>query len=396
MRRLTPIWAMVALALLVPAIAAAQGSTRVEGQVMDPQGNPWPDVTIEIKSVDSGQTLTVKTDKEGRYSQLLPRGGVYTTVLLNEKANLNFTEKHNVNAGQVNTITFNFKELIEQAAQAKAANAEEQKKAAEQAAAFSNMKGHFDAGIAAINDSNQVRQQLATAPADQKSALQDKLKADGQTAVTEFQQAEQGATDPKNHALIWANLGQAYDTAGDPTNAANSYQKAIDLQPQPTYYVSLSTALAKAGTAQNDPAVTSQKVADAGAACDKAAALDPMTASPCWKNIGIVLNNKGDLKDAILPFQKAAQANPKDAQTWFLLGGAYTGTIDTRQEGDKVVYIVPPGTTEAYQKCIDADPNGPYAPQAKLALDGIAQLSGGVQTQLGSDSASKKKAPPKK
>ena len=43
-----------------------------------------------------------------------------------------------------------------------------------------------------MNDSNQIRQQLASAPADQKSAIQDKFKADGQTAVTEFQQAEQG------------------------------------------------------------------------------------------------------------------------------------------------------------------------------------------------------------
>ena len=99
---------------------------------------------------------------------------------------------------------------------------------------------------------------MASAPADQKSALQDKLKADAQTAVTEFQQAEQGtsAKDVKNHALILANLGQAYDTAGNFSDAATSYQKAIDLQPQPTYYVSLSTALAKAGAAQNDPAVT--------------------------------------------------------------------------------------------------------------------------------------------
>ena len=69
-----------------------------------------------------------------------------------------------------------------------------------------------------------------------------------------------------------------------------------------------------------------------------------------------------------------------------------TGTIDTKQEGDKVVYIIPSGTSEAYQKCIDADASGPYAPQAKAALDNIAQLSGGVQTQLGSDpSANKKK-----
>jgi tetratricopeptide (TPR) repeat protein len=390
MRRLIPIWAALALTVLLAQIVAAQGSTRVDGQVMDIQGNPWPDVTVEIKNPDTGQTFTLKTDKSGHFSQLLPRGGIYALVLTNEKANLNYSEKHSVTDGQTNTIAINFKEIVEQQ---KASNTEEAKKAEDQANAFKNMKGHFDAGIAAMSDSNQVRQQLASAPADQKSALQDKLKADGQSAVTEFQQAEQGASpkDVKNHALILANLGQAYDLAGDFPNAASSYQKAVDLQPQPTYYVSLSTALAKAGVAQNDPAVTTQKVTDAGAACDKAAALDPTTAGTCWKNIGIVLNNKGDLKDAVTPFEKATQANPKDAQSWFLLGSAYTGMIDTKQEGDKVVYIVPPGTGDAYQKCIDADPNGPYAPQAKAALDNIAQLSGGTQTQLGSDPSAKKK-----
>ena len=390
MRRLIPAWAVLVFVLLLPTIVAAQGSTRVDGQVMDIQGNPWPDVTVEIKNPDTGQTFTIKTDKSGHYSQLLPRGGIYEFVLNNEKAGLNnFSEKHSVADGQASTITFNFKEIIEEQ---KNSNSEAAKKAEEQANAFKNMKAHFDAGIAAMNDQNQVRQQLASAPADQKSALQDKLKADAQTAVTEFQQAEQGSNpkDVKNHALVLANLGQAYDSAGSFSDAATSYQKAIDLQPQPSYYVSLSTALAKAGAAQNDPAVTQQKVTDAGAACDKAVALDPTTASPCWKNIGIVLNNKGDLKDAITPFQKATQANPKDAQAWFLLGSAYTGTIDTKQEGDKVVYIVPPGTADAYQKCIDADPNGPYAAQAKAALENIQQLSGGVATQVGTDNSSNK------
>ena len=395
MRRFIPAWAALVLALasalVLPHAVAAQGSTRVDGQVMDIQGNPWADVNVEIKNPDTGQTFTIKTDKSGHYSQLLPRGGIYEFVLVNEKAGLtNFSEKHQVADGQASTINFNFKEIVEEQ---KNSNSDAAKKAEEQANAFKNMKAHFDAGIAAMTDENQVRQQIAAAPADQKSALQDKLKADAQTAVTEFQQAEQGANpkDAKNHALILANLGQAYDSNGNFGDAAASYQKAIDLQPQPSYYVSLSTALAKAGAAQNDPAVTQQKVTDAGAACDKAVALDPTTASPCWKNIGIVLNNKGDLKDAIAPFQKATQANPKDAQAWFLLGSAYTGTIDTKQEGDKVVYIVPPGTADAYQKCIDADPNGPYAAQAKAALDNIAQLSGGVATQVGTDSSKNKK-----
>jgi tetratricopeptide (TPR) repeat protein len=386
MRRTIPAWAMLILALLMAPRVGAQGSTRVEGQIMDIQGNPWPDVTVLIKNVDTSQVFTVKTDRMGHYSQLVPRGGIYEFVLTNDQAKLNFTDRHSVAEGQPNTIGFNFKELV---AQQKNANVEDAKKAEEQANAFKNMKVHFDAGIAAMNDSAQVRQQLAAAPADQKSALQDKLKADGQTAVTEFQQAEQGAgpKDPKNHALIWANLGQAYDTAGSFGDAAGAYQKAVDLQPQPNYYVSLGTALAKAGAAQNDQ----QKITDAGAACDKATALDPTTADTCWKNVGIVLNNKGDLKDAITPFQKATQANPKDAQAWFLLGSAFTGTIDTKQEGDKVIYIIPPGTAEAYQKAIDVDPNGPYAPQAKAALDNIAQLSGGVQTQIGTSTPKKKK-----
>ncbi len=386
MRRTLSAWAMLVIALSMAAIVGAQGSTRIEGQVLDIQGNPWPDVNVQIKNVDTSQLFTVKTDRTGHYSQLVPRGGVYEFVLSNDAAHLNFTDRHSVMEGQPNTVSFNFKELV---AQQKNASAEDAKKAEEQANAFKNMKLHFDAGIAAMNDSAQVRQQLASAPADQKSALQDKLKADGQTAVTEFQQAEQGASpkDAKNHALIWANLGQAYDTAGNFNDAAGAYQKAVDLQPQPNYYVSLGTALAKAGAAQNDQ----QKIADAGAACDKATALDPTTSGTCWKNVGIVLNNKGDLKDAITPFQKATQANPKDAQAWFLLGSAFTGTIDTKQEGDKVIYIIPPGTSEAYQKAIDADPNGPYAPQAKAALDNIAQLSGGVQTQIGTSSAKKPK-----
>ena len=59
------------------------------------------------------------------------------------------------------------------------------------------------------------------------------------------------------------------------------------------------------------------------------------------------------MKEAVAPLQKAAQADPKDQITWYMLGSALTATIDTKQEGDKMTYIIPPGTGEAYQKCID-------------------------------------------
>jgi tetratricopeptide (TPR) repeat protein len=395
MKRLLSAGSALALVLLLVLASFAQGNTKVHGQILDILGKPWGGVTVVLTS-DMGQTFTTKTNAKGQFKQDVAKGGIYEIHLINEKSNLDFKDKYQVVDGQDTAINVNFKDLVEQAKKAQSKDAEAQQKAEEQANAFKNMKAHFDAGVAAMTTVNQDRQALASAPADQKAAAQEKIKTDSQTAVTEFKAAEQGVQpkDVKNHALVWANLGQAYDAAGDFTNAADAYQKAIDLQPSPAYYVSLGTTLARMAAATNDPAAAQQKVADASSACEKASALDsanPAGAAVCYKNIGIVLNNKGDLKDAIAPFQKATEANPKDAQTWFLLGNAYTGTIETKQEGDKVTYIIPPGTAEAYQKCIDVDPSGPYAAQAKAALDNINQISGGVQTQVGSDDSKTKK-----
>jgi len=210
-----------------------------------------------------------------------------------------------------------------------------------------------------------------------------------------LQQAEQGvgAKDTKNHAVILSNLAIADNLAGHYDDSISAYQKAIDLNPQAGYYAGLSQAIANSVSTQTDPAAVSAKIADAGSNCDKAAALDPAPTSNarCWKNIGIVLTNKGDLKDAIAPLVKATQADPKDAQAWYLLGSAYTGTIDTKQEGDKMTYVIPPGTSDAYQKCIDADPNGPYAPQCKSMLDSLAQMAGGEATTVGARPKTTKK-----
>ena len=49
MTRLRSYWMILAAAVLFPAIAAAQGTARLEGQVLDLNGKPYPDVTVEIK-----------------------------------------------------------------------------------------------------------------------------------------------------------------------------------------------------------------------------------------------------------------------------------------------------------------------------------------------------------
>jgi len=387
MKRLLPGCAALFLALLLPAIAAAQNHASVVGQVLDKDGKPWVGITVELKS-DVGRVFTLKTDKDGRYTQVGLAGGPYTVTLTSEADHLNFTERHAVQGEEENTISFNFKEII--AHQAGAVNPEEAKKREDQANAFKNMKVHFQAGLDAMADGAEQRKQLNTASADQKAAIKDKLNADYQTAITEFQQAEQGveAKDAANHAVVWANLGQAYEGAGKYEDATNAYQKAVDLKPVPEYYANLATASANAGTSQTDPTVLQQKAAAAGAACDKVATLDTTASGAastarCWKNVGIVFSNKGDFKDAVPALQKATQTDAKDAQAWYLLGGAFTGMIDSKQTGDKIMYIIPPGTADAYQKAIDIDPNGPYAAQSKTMLDSLAAMGGGVSTTVG-------------
>jgi len=392
MRRRFAAFAPLLLAILFCTVAGAQNRGTVTGQVLDQDGKPFPDVTVTIRN-DSGRNFTVKTDKDGKFTQVGLSGGAWTFTLTNDATHLNYKEAHSVNDGEVNNIVFNFKEII---AANKGANAEEEKKQQEQASAFQGMKQHFDAGVAAMNDSNDVKKQMS-APGADKSALKDKLTQDYQTAITEFTEAEKGvsAKDAANHAVVWANLGQAYDGVGKYDDAANAYQQAINLQPRPEFYTNLSTAEANSAASTTDPAAKEQKIAGVSAACDKVSSLESAApaaggaataagnAARCWKNAGIVYSNKGDFKDAVPVLQKATQIDAKDPQGWFLLGSAYTGMIDSKQEGDKIVYIIPPGTADAYQKAIDIDPNGPYAAQSKTMLDSLTAMGGGQATSIG-------------
>jgi tetratricopeptide (TPR) repeat protein len=387
MRRVIPIWVALILVLSCARIATAQGTGRIAGEVDDINGKPYPDVNIEIKNPDTGQTYTTKTDKNGRFTQLGLLSGVYVVTVTNEKDHVNFAVQFRVKQDEENVFKLNLAEHKSELGP----SAEELKKREEEAGKFAHMKEHFDAGKAAMDDAATLRTQLKTAPADQQDAIKGKLSTDYQTAITELQQAEQGvpAKDTKNHAVVWSNLGQAYEYSGHYDEAASAFTKAAELQPtQAPLYDHLSTNLANASVAQ--PVLDKQKFAEAGAACDKAAAIDPTSAPRCWKNIGIILTNKNHQQEAVAPLEKATQLDPKDAQTWFLLGGALSASITPKQEGDKMVYEIPPGTREAYQKCIEANPSGPYAEQAKQSLDQLAALTGGEATSLSTKKAKKK------
>lgn len=380
MKRWIHFFGLIALLLACAGAAAAQGNNRLDGQVLDAQEKPMPGVTVTIKSEDSGQTYTFKTDANGKFMQLGLRAGIYdVTVQTNNPDLPPYAEKFQLKEGQSGTLVINYKDIM-----AKYANSEEAKKRAEAENAFKSMKGHFDAGRQSMTQADTLMQQMKTAPADQKANIAAQRISDCQNAANEFSEAAKGVQpkDAKNTAIVLGNLGSADECAGKYDDAVDAFQKAIAAQPSAGLYTQLSTNLANSGVAQTDPAVLQSKVTEAGADCDKAAALEPAQAKVCWKNLGIVLYNKQRQKEAVTAFQKVTTLDPKDAQTWFLLGSSLAAQIDSKQVGSKLTYVIPPGTNESYQKCIDVDPNGPYAPQCKAGLDELAALSGGQSTTV--------------
>ena len=273
------------------------------------------------------------------------------------------------------------------------------KKTQEEAVKRSNlMKPHFANGNRAMQDAQAIRQQLQTATNDQKPALLAKMKADYQTAITEYEQAleetevkdengvhvlgligvmrnglvtQQKAVDmlvqDKDLPVILSNLGLAYGGVEEYQQAIPMLQQATILKAAAGTYMELGTDLAQVG-----------KVPEATTTCDKVLSVDPAAQkmqSGCYKNVAIVLTNKGNLADAIKPLQKATQLNPQDALAWTLLGDALTNTITSKSEAGKMVYVIPPGTIEAYQRYLQLEPNGPYAGQVQAAVEGLTELT---------------------
>lgn len=259
-------------------------------------------------------------------------------------------------------------------------------------------KPHFANGNRAMQDAQAIRQQLQMVTNEQKPTLLSQMKADYQTAIKEYEQALQEAevrnengvqvigkigvirnglvsrqkavdmlVQDKDLPVILSNLGLAYSGVGEYQEAITVLEQAAILKPGAGTYMELGTDQAQVG-----------RMREAAAACDKVLTVDPAAKNMqagCYKNVAIVLTNKGNLADAITPLQKATQINSQDALAWKLLGDALTNTITSKSEGGKMVYVIPPGTIEAYERYLQLEPNGRYAGEVQASVEGLTKLT---------------------
>jgi tetratricopeptide (TPR) repeat protein len=354
---------------LVCCPVAAQSMAGLTGEVRDMDGKPFAEVTVVMKNGESGITYTAKTDKNGHYVQIGMRPGPYD-ITLKYKDQVILATNCLVQPSPDNKFDMNLKEMVKkESAEVAAAR----KKQEEEHGKFEGMRAHFNSGIAKSDQAKQVSAELAKLPADQRAPLQEKVTSLYQEALNEFQQARQAAPEKEpNLYLVYSRIGNTCDSLKKYDDAVAAYQKAIELKPDSALlYINVGDSLAKLG-----------KVQEAGQAYAKSASLDPANAATAWLNFGIALYMSNQLKDAVEPLKKATVLNPKNADAWYLLGASLLATIETKQVGEKLTYIVQPGTVEAYQKYLELAPNGSHANDSRAALQGLEALGAGVETKV--------------
>lgn len=355
--------------------AAAQDS-GITGQILDAEAKPWADLKVMIVS-DQGAKLDTMTDKNGKYEFHSLRSGTYQiSVQLPNQVFQGGNVK--LSGGQTLDVPFNFKEII---SKQDPGYAEKMKKASEEKQKFQGMKQHFDTGVSLLAQEAQAKESLAKAPADQRDAMKQNVTDLAGKAVTEFEAAKAALPEKDNNRpVVFAQLAKAYDEAGRTDDAIAAYKQAIELKPSPDYYNNMGGVLARA-----------RKLDEATAAFQKSAELDPPHAAGAWLNYGIVLQNADKYQESIEPLKKSTELDGKNAKAWYLLATAMVRDPAIYKQTASGIQVTPlPGTVEAYQKAIDLDPNGTWGQQAKLGLDGLNQMTGGISTSVG---GGKKKKP---
>jgi tetratricopeptide (TPR) repeat protein len=249
------------------------------------------------------------------------------------------------------------------------------KKELEDEAQFGKLKTHFNAGNAALEEEKAAKAELAKAVGTEKADAQGKVEMAASKALAEYQQALAAVVDPadvKNKAAVFAQIAAAYELEGKYEEAAQAYQQDVAAQPDAGAYNNLGNDLAKIG-----------KMDEARAAYDQSAALNPQGAPLAYRNFGVVLFNAGKLKDspAVDLLKKATEAEPNNQQGWFLLGAALAANMEVEQTGEKINFKFPPGTAEAFQKCIEIDPKSPMADLARKNLEEFKSMGLGVDTK---------------
>ncbi len=223
-----------------------------------------------------------------------------------------------------------------------------------------------------------------------RAANQEKRFADAETLMLKDTAAK------PNQPYLWIELGLAqlgqkkYDEAEASFNKVTGAATGAPAAPQASsggFYASdgkgthsgQSLAVPDAAPPRHSPEIEgialsslgeiyihTNRIADAQAAFDKAASAYPAQAPLYYGNETVFFFQAGNATAQLDAANKAIAADPTRARNYYFKAQALTTQATIDPKTNKL--ILPPGCLEAYQKYLELDPNGQFAPDTKSIL----------------------------
>ena len=359
---------LILVGLLASAGLCLGQTGSVSGKVIGVDGQPLQGALVVIERVDVRGNYKVKTKKKGNFFHAgLPLGGYNVRVEVNGQV-VDRAMGLRVRMGDPFNIDF---DLAKTAQRAKSGPTQQ-----DLAAMSPDERKKYEEAL------KKQQQQIST-----NKSLNDTFGT-GMVALktNNFPVAVESLTkasemDPNQH-VIWANLGEAQSqfarrkTGADRTklyeDAIASYDKAIEIDPtNASYHNNLGLVLVRAGKEEEGKL----KLAEA-------AMLDPVNGGKFYFNLGAVMVNTGNTQGAIDAFRRAVETDPNFANAYYQLGMALVGMAETKADGSVVPAL---GTIEAFEKYVELQPSGPFAPSAQGMVQGLK-----VQVETSYEDPSKK------
>lgn len=267
--------------LLIAASGRAQFQGRIEGKVTDDAGNPLEKVEVTIVSTKQAtQRLDLKTDQEGRFTQIGLMPGFYV---------------------------INFKK-----------------------AGFAPRAVEVKVSIAEASEF-EVKLETAAAEAERTMSESDKLFLKGNKLYSEnkFPEAvasyEEAIQLSQNQWAYYFNLGLAYKKMEKAEEARTAFARALDLNPS-AYSVNkeLAESLAKAGNYEEAKTLY-RKVLEMSAD-------DP----DVFYNLGLCEVSTGEGEAALESFSRCIALKPDYADAYYQLGTLYIKQNKTKEAVDNL------------------------------------------------------------
>lgn len=345
MRKITlRLTTLVAALMMVAAPALyAQLTGKVHGHVQDPLGIAMPGVQVKLSN--NGQVkYTFTTDASGDYTGANVAAGTYDFILYN-KDNKTVDEFQNVkvSAGADTQQDFDLS------------------RAAYIAKMSPEQKKQLEAAKEANAKINQENAKIKNLNADLVQARKDN-EAKNYAAADALMTRD--TTARPDASVLWVALGKAQLGEKKYDDAITSLQKAVSVdaaskKPHPDVQAAADNSLGEAYADES-------KVPEAQAAYDAAATADPKGAAMYYGNEAIMMDRLNNIDATVAAADKAIAADPTKPIPYYLKGKALINKATVDPKTQKI--IAPPGCAEAYQKYLELDPNGQFAPDAKAIL----------------------------